>query len=385
MLAVARLVLTLRPQVYSKHTVPTGALVRLAAIAGVVAAILVSPMIGELARMAADGALVRAPVTWRSSPPGLDVMSFILPNPMHMGVRPGLVRWLDTLPGGWAENIASVPFVGLATILAAWRLAAYRPSRLWMGITIGFGLLAMGPFLRIAGVGTSIPLPWAFLRYLPVIGDARMPQRLAVVAILGFAVLFTAALAALGTRYPRRRPAIVAAVGVALGLELLPAPRNLHVVRIPEVYQIIAADPRPVRVLSLPYGIRDGLSSFGNFNPASQVFQTVHEKSILGGYLSRVPPPTRTFHLDMPMLASLAELSEGRTPSSERLEAARLTAPAFIREAFIGYVVIDTSRTSAALEAFAVEALDLVQLSVSDQFVLHRPRAIAEADVGSQK
>jgi hypothetical protein len=381
-LGAIRLLLTLGPRLSFKHELPPRAVLRMATWSALVAAVLLSASLVQMAELAVRGDLVRAPVAWRSSAPGLDLLSFVLPNPMRMGVQRELVAWLDDWPGGWAENIVSLPFVGWATMAAAWRLAGFRPNRLWAGITIGFALLAMGPFLRIAGVSTPIPMPWAFLRYVPLLGDARMPQRFAVVAVLGFAVLFAGALAALVRRYPARRLAILVMVGVGLGLELLPAPRALHAVNIPGVYRIIAADPRPVRVLDLPFGIRDGLSSFGDYNPSSQVFQTVHEKSLIGGYLSRVPAPTRRFHLDMPLLGALAEFSEGRTPSAEHLDAARKTAPTFARDAALGYVVVDTSRATPALEAFAVEVLGLTRVSTSDQFVLYRPAPVPTEDVG---
>jgi hypothetical protein len=233
--------------------------------------------------------------------------------------------------------------------------------------------LALGPFLRVAGVVTLIPLPWAVLRYLPLVGEARMPQRFVVVVMMGVAVLFAAALIALGRRFPARRRTILIVVSAALILELLPVPRTLHVVKVPDVHRVIAADPAPVRVLELPYGIRDGLSSDGDYSPTAQVFQIVHGKPLLNGYLSRVPPPTRDFHLAIPLLAVLTELSAGRTPPPDRLKAARATAPAFIREAALGYVIVDTSRSSDPLHRFAVEALGLTRVSVADQYVLYRP------------
>jgi hypothetical protein len=381
-LGAIRLALSLRPRVRVSATVPPRAIARLAVIGGTAAAILLSPTLITLFSMVARGELIRAPVNWRSSAPGLDLLSFVLPNPMHAGQRPALIAWLDTWPNGWIENVASIPFVAIATILAARWLAGYRMHRLWLGITVAFAVLSMGPFLRIAGIATPVPLPWALLRYLPVIGDARMPARMAVVAMLGFSVIFAAALGALSRRYPARRAAIVSVVGLGLALELVPAPRVLHEVRIPEVYRIIAADPRPIRVLHLPFGISDGLASTGRFSASTQVYQTFHEKGLIGGYLSRVPPPTRRVHLDTPLLAVLAEFSEGRTPPPAMLDAARASASALVRNARIGYVVVDTTRVNADLLEFAVKTFDLTLVSTSDQFLLYRPAAKPMEDVG---
>ncbi len=371
--AVARLVLTLRPRVSLRPGVRAGDVVSVGARAGLVAAVLLSPILIEVATMAAGDSLVGAPVPWRSSAPGLDALSFILPNPMHPAAPQALIAWLDGQPGGWAENIATLPFVGLVTIVVAWRVAGYRPRGVWLGVTLGFGVLALGPFLRIADVSTQVPLPWALLRYVPLLGEARMPQRFAVVAVLGFAVLFAQALSALGRRYPARRRAILTAVGLGLVLELLPAPRTLHEVRVPAIYSVIATDPRPVRVLELPFGISDGLVSIGQFSAAALVHQTVHQKPVIGGYLSRIPADSQRFHLANPVLSVLADLSEGRIPPDDRLATARAAAPDFVRQANLGYVVVDTSRTPAALHEFAVGAFSLTRVSTSEQYVLYRP------------
>ncbi len=66
-------------------------------------------------------------------------------------------------------------------------------------------------------------------------------------------------------QHTRRPHLLTLAIGTLLFVELLPAPRILHSAEIPAVYRMIAADPRPVRVLSLPFGLRDGLTSRGKY------------------------------------------------------------------------------------------------------------------------
>ena len=75
-----------------------------------------------------------------------------------------------------------------------------------------------------------------------------------------------------------------------LVFELWPAPRTLYSAEISPIYDRIAADPRPVRVLALPFGVRDGTWETGNFRPRSLYNQTRHGKPLIGGYLSRVSP-----------------------------------------------------------------------------------------------
>ena len=55
---------------------------------------------------------------------------------------------------------------------------------------------------------------------------------------------------------------------------------------------MVAADPRPVVLLNLPFGFKDGLSSHGCSTSLAQYFQTVHEKPILGGIFRGCRPTT---------------------------------------------------------------------------------------------
>ena len=233
-----------------------------AALAGaVVAAVLLSPTLIGLTQRALDGRLVSAPVLWRSSAPGVDLLSLLSPNPNHPLAPQGLVDWLASRPNQFEDQVASLSWVGLGLMLFAWRRAGWMPRRGWVLLTIGFALLSLGPFIQVGGVNTYVPTPWSLLRYVPLVGAARMPSRMAIVTTMGFCVLLALALAAITTRFARYRRTILAAAAVALAGELVPVPRTLHSADIPALYQTIKDDPRPIRVLELPTGIRDGLSS----------------------------------------------------------------------------------------------------------------------------
>jgi len=201
-----------------------------------------------------------------------------------------------------------------------------------------------------------------------------MPTRFAIVAMLGFCLLFAGALAALTSRDPRRRKTILAVVGAGLVIELLPIPRTLYSASVPRIYDIIAADPRPVRVLELPYGVRDGLSSLGDFSAASQFHQTYHGKSIAGGYLSRVSAQRKASYRQLAVRSALITLSERRPLLPDQERRARVAAENFLRSRNIGYVVIDMGRTSAELRAFAIQALGLTRIAESDGFELFVPQ-----------
>jgi hypothetical protein len=193
--------------------------------------------------------------------------------------------------------------------------------------------------------------------------------------MLALAVLFAAALCWLGSRWPRHRTRLVAVVGALLVFELLPAPRPLYSAAIPSVYRHVAAAPSDTRVLELPWGIRDGTMSVGNFTARSQYFQTAHGKKLIGGYLSRVSKRRiRDVRRD-PMMDALIWLGEGRELDPSRRDALIEAGPAFIERSAIAFVVIDCDRTSEANREFAIRAFRLQFVEADGPFELYRPAA----------
>jgi hypothetical protein len=272
----------------------------------------------------------------------------------------------------YLENVASLTFVALVTILIAWR-AGWRPQRFWGGMAVFFSALALGPFIHVAGVNTYVPGPWAVLRYVPVIGLARTPARFSIVLVLAVAVLFASALAWVGDRWPRRRRVLLLCVAAVLVFELLPAPRMLYSAEIPRIYQHVAASSGDVRLLELPYGMRDGTASYGNFTALSQYYQTMHQKRLAGGYLSRISKRRVENAQRIQMVAALMSLSEGR-PLDPAAEARLIQeGPAFAQRANIGFVMIDRTRSPEALTNFAISALRLKLVDTEGPLGLYRP------------
>jgi len=347
-------------------------LVFLTVASGVVAAVILSPVLYAVGERLTAGELKSPGVLWRSSPGGVDLFALVLPNPNHPLTPQVIADWLATFQGGYLEAVVSIPFVALITMVVAWR-RGWRASRWWTALAIAFGALALGPFVHVGGLNTYVPGPWALLRFVPVLGLTRMPSRFSVVLMLAVAVLFAAALEWLGRTYPHRRRLILVTVGILLLAELLPAPLTLHSAAVPRFYERVAAAPGDVRVLELPTGIRDGTSSIGNFIARSQYFQTMHEKPLIGGYLSRVGGRSIADVRRIDMLDALIVLSEGGTLSPAREAALISGGPAFIREANLGFVIVDRLRSPTALIDFAKRALHLSYVDRDGVFELYQP------------
>jgi hypothetical protein len=372
-LALVRLAWPRRHAVLSINRPELFRLARASSVAAVVSAVMLSPVLFAVGIRIRNNGFESSRILWRSSPPGVDLLSFFLPNPNHPLAPESVRAWLTPRPDMFLENVASLPFVALACVCVAVR-TGWRPARLWPVLTVMFGLLALGPFIHVAGLNTDIPGPWALARYLPLVRLARTPGRMAIVATLGVSMLFADALCYLGNRWPQRRRVLLCTVAAVMFFELLPAPRPLYSASVPRFYARVAQYGADVRILELPVGIRDGTSSIGNFTARSQFFQTVHGKPLIGGYLSRVSRRRIDEIRREPTLAALVTLSEGGTLDLAQQRAVLEQAPAFIRQARIGFVVLDRTRSSPQLRDFAVRVLRLHRIDGEGAYDLYTPR-----------
>jgi hypothetical protein len=346
-------------------------MMKLCVAGAAVATVLLSPMLFAAAMRVRDSGWDTPAVLWRSSPPGIDAAALLLPNPNHPLAPANIRDWLSPRPDAYFENVASIPLVVLAVLLAAW-WKGWRPPRLWIGVAIAFGLLALGPFVHVAGLNTYVPGPWALLRYVPIVGLAHTPARFTVVLTLALAVLFASGLSYLSSRAIRRR-LLLSLIAAALVFELLPIPRHLFSAVIPHIYAEVARAPEDARVLELPFGVRDGTSSAGNFTARSQFFQTYHHKRLIGGYLSRVSKRRVTDMRRVDMLDALIVLSEGGHLDPRRAHRLIAKAPDFVNDARVQFVVIDTARSPDELQAFARAAFRLIPVASDGPLELYRP------------
>jgi Predicted membrane protein (DUF2079) len=373
-----RALLTVGPQFQFRGSLPWLTALKVAAVGMVAIVVPLSPVLYAFGERFAFDASIRTPIYWRSSPPGVDLVSFFLPNPNHPlwgGPIQDLIVRLSERADGFPEFTASIPFTVLGLLGIAWWRAGWRPVPLPVVGPLFFGLLALGPFIQIAGLNTLVPTPWALLRYVPLIGMARSPSRLAIIAMMGVTILFALALAHVTARYPAKRRAILVGMGALLLFELSPMPRPLYSAEVPAIYRTIASDTEvSARVLELPFGVRDGASSLGNFSARTQFYQTAHGKGIIGGYVSRVSMKRKHRYQRIPMLDALITLSEGRSLSLVQTQRAEATIERFLTRSRVKYVVVDNALTSPELLAFATRMFGLSKLEESDGRTLYLAR-----------
>lgn len=237
-----------------------------------------------------------------------DLLAFVTPSEMH------------PLWGDWAKSIAAnfssttserLIFAGFAPLALALLGAIGGRSkavvRFWVVVTLGFVILALGPYLHIGGeivtIGQwAVPMPYLLLYHIvPFIGLTRSLSRYDLMVMLGLGVLAAVGLLQLQLIFLKKRISSSKAEGsrrtsrftfhasgifsfVALVLicfEFLPAPYPISRIDTPAFFYQLAAETEDYTIAELPM----------NWDrPTPLLHQTTHGKRLLTAYTSRDNP-----------------------------------------------------------------------------------------------
>ena len=137
-------------------------------------------------------------------------------------------------------------------------------------------------------------------------------------------------------RVHRRRAMLaVAAIVVLVLVDYLSTPFPLSAMECPDIYRVLRSRPEQGSLAELPVGLGDG---FGPVTPVDMRFllcQTIHERPLVGGVTSRLPPNVMAYYKADPLIAGWLRLSgmrveaadvqplPGREQAGERLESQR--------------------------------------------------------------
>lgn len=331
-----------------------------------------SACVGPLAWRAA-GVILRGDYTttqfrWTFGPRGVDVASFVLGPPFHWFFGPHVqqmyaVFLVDAVEGGAWLGVA--PLLLLAS--GAREIRRNDELRRWTLLGGAALVWALGPQLTVFGVKTGLVLPQAFLRYLPVLSDVRMPGRSIVLVYLAAAILIGAGVAMLHASRHRR---LAAVAPFCIAAELVGGNVPLTPVDAPALYDRIP--PGRGAVLELPVGVRDGFGEDGSLDERILYYQTIHRHPLVGGFAARLPEHVKVSYRQMPVISSLLRLSAGESLAPSRLAVDAVLAAKVLESLRIEYVVIDRERASPALLAYAEGILPLAFVAREGSRELYR-------------
>jgi hypothetical protein len=222
-----------------------------------------------------------------------------------------------------------------------------------LGTTLTIGKTALVPLAaRWHGVLVSQLMPFSWLIRIPGFSALRESDRLALLGLVGAAVLAGAAVQWLTQQArPQIGRPLIAVIAVAGFLEAGWAGTSaLMPVTLPAVDRPIAADHSGSIVVDVPFGLRGGILLRGQTFPAEALMLAVadgHPRAV--SYTSWVPQPTsRGMIVGHPFYRCLGSAqSRWRKCSGTRLQAARRD----LRRLHVGWVLIwnaDHPRASVA-------------------------------------
>lgn len=345
------------------------------AIAGLTAVVIASPQLAAMIRQAsAGGAAISSTALTRT------YLLYGAPLPTLFAPSPRLASFGVPSPGyAYQQPAEGVATFGLVlTVLAVtglvigWRQGHAR----WLALLwLGCAALALGPVLYLGnpvsgpsgvtctrhctelvplatswhGVRLSAVLPYTWLVHVPGLADLREADRLALVGLMGAAVLAGLAVDRLSQRARTRSLLSLAAAVTVLAIAEAgwSAPgRATMPAALPALDGPIAADHSGSVVVDVPWGLRGGIPLVGEPIAAPVLVLATadgHPRAI--SYTSWVPATTIRTLLSHAFYAGLDRAQHGQPSTPAQLSAARSDLSGL----HVGWVVLWRSAMNASL------------------------------------
>lgn len=263
-----------------------------------------------------------------------DLLGFMVPGEQHplfgQGVREGFdFAYL---------NFAFVGWITLALAVIALIHSKTRPHAIyWFLFALIFGVISLGPTLRLNGQEWDLPMPFDLLLQIPFVKANRYPSRYSVMIALCLAVAATWGAAVLLAWWQQRQwrwsYPMVALLGGLILFEHWGAPLPLSDYRVPAVYEEVKQNSSGT-VVDIPLAWRNGFRVTGVQHPAfmfAQAYQTFHEKRLLSGNTSRNPELKFQYFTELPLINSLLALETGTLLPEGRADRERPIASELLR------------------------------------------------------
>ena len=202
------------------------------------------------------------------------------------------------------NSIEGTAYIGIVTLILCLvaligvrRVLADRvaPLRIWWWVAIGSAIFALGPFLKwhdqplVYKLGTLtsyVTLPWAIFQQFPVLDASRTPGRFNLTTALAIAVIASAGATFLFSRIRGRGVRIMIGVVLIIGIlidDQLFFPEPMTDTATPAYLTTLASQTNVRAVFDLPWD--DPLAA-----KEALLFQTVHHKPLIAGYVIRSTP-----------------------------------------------------------------------------------------------
>jgi hypothetical protein len=245
-------------------------------------------------------------------------------NKLEKSVYPGWISWIT---------------IGMALGLRNFR----KQNWPWILLSIFFWIFTLGPTLFVAGKPyLQGLLPWRIFTMIPVLNIIRGPTRFACFITLGTGMLLAAGIALLKEKYnPRVYKTATILITILIIIEFLPLPTSLTAnnVFLSRFYRDLQNDQRNFSILNIPTDFT-GATGGGDIYVYTQ---TIHQKPIIGGHVSREPEyALKTLH-ESAFLQAVAHQMDKGDPQSPSDSDGISDMPETLRRLNVGYVIVHKS------------------------------------------
>ena len=280
------------------------------ALTVVISAALIAPGVYPLVREQLTSGPAKEVYSVKPEPGKHDLLAYVVPQYQHLL---GPLHDPYVKPFSASQNRQRyTAFLGYVAVgLNIVGLVRYRRRKLvwfWLGLALLSFALALGPELQInRQVYPQIPMPYRLIAWLPPIQMLGAPLRFNALLALPVALLSGYGALALKkwlaqhrwVRWAARPVVFAALLGALILLDYKSIPTATVSARVPDFYYFLTEEPGDFAIVGLP-GKRDSTEYY-------MFYQTVHERPLLGGHVSRLPSEALDFASSVPLIAGMYE------------------------------------------------------------------------------
>jgi hypothetical protein len=264
-----------------------------------------------------------------------DLVSFITPNefnPFYSNLVIGLKNThllLTKFSNFFFNNRLSFAYPGVLIILSFLFLVFFRKNihkkikkhiDPFLFTSLFFMTLSLGPFLKFfrrwyipleENIPVVIPLPFLLLHYLPGFETIRAPMRFIPIFVFFSTIVLAYILNFIFKKFTNKINFILfIAVFLLFFLDQFYLIPNETYKKIPnKAYMYIKSDSIKSTVLEIPFTVRDGLQYMGFvYGTSPMTGALIHNKPIIGGYISRISPEIFNFYRNKSFINYIASI-----------------------------------------------------------------------------
>ncbi len=225
----------------------------------------------------------------------VDLVALIMPYYLHLLASFNPIAELCNLyTGNLWESTAYLGLINIILLIYAIKRLPQQTA-IWSGAILFVGVLSMGTSMHFAGFNLPLLLPFAIIKYLPILEHIRVPARFITLIYLFFAIIVGYSLTDLARRYSSTIKArlLIAGVCLVIFIDFLPRDIATSEVSLPNCYQAIITDNKEneVSILDLPVGRVQSQRYL--------MYQTKHGLPIMQGFVPRRPTQSLIDRLDI--------------------------------------------------------------------------------------